>query len=78
MSIEPHTNETQTQWDNGEFQVMVMSPSMSAPIGFCEGTPADYSEILQTAEMEGVEVVIEKKKRKTGREIWTIQTVAEL
>ncbi len=78
MSIEPYSNETQTQWDAGKFQVMVMSPNLAAPIGFCEGTSMDEAEILETAQMEGVEVVIEKKTLKTQREIWTIQTVCDI
>ncbi len=76
--LEPHSNETQTRWDNGDFKVMVMSPTMSAPIGFCEGTSQDESEILETAETEGVEVIIEKKALKTGREIWTVRAVCEI
>lgn len=76
--LEPHSNETQTRWDNGDFKVMVMSPTMSAPIGFCEGSAADESQILATAESEGVEVAIDKKVLKTGREIWTVRAVNEL
>ena len=78
MPIEPHNNETQTRWDHGEFNAMVMSPNMTAPIGYCDGTDADEADILATAEMEGAEVAIDKKRLKTGREIWTVRTVGEL
>ncbi len=78
MSIESYNNETQTRWDSGDFQVMLMSTTATAPIGFCEGTAADESEILSTAEMEGVEVAIDKKSLKTGRQIWTVRAVCEI
>jgi hypothetical protein len=43
------------------------------PIGFCDGTPEDVTELLSIAEAEGVgNVEIHKKILKTGREIWTL------
>lgn len=78
MAIEPHSNETQTKWDHGEFQVMIKSPQSSRPLGFCEGDKADEEEIVEQAMQEGAEVVIDKKRLKTGREIWTVRPVAEL
>lgn len=78
MTIEPHSNETQTKWDHGEFQVMIKSPAMDRPIGFCDGSTADENEIHEQAMQEGAEVVIDKKRLKTGREVWTVRPVAEI
>ena len=78
MPIERHSNETQTKWDHGEFAVMIMSSTLTTPIGFCDGTDSDEAEILSIAELEGVEVVIDKKTLKTGREIWTVRPVGEI
>ncbi|AWV90382.1 hypothetical protein [Bradymonas sediminis] len=75
MTIESHSNETQTLWDRGEFQVMIKSGSTGTVIGFCAGTPADELEIEETAMREGTEVTIEKKLLKTGRQIWTVNPV---
>lgn len=75
MPIEPHSNETQTQWDRGEFAVQVNSATSTKPIGFCQGTESDEAEIMESAESEGVEIEIERKVLKTGREIWTIRTL---
>ncbi len=57
---------------------MICSATSSRPIGYCDGTAADEEEILQLAEAEGAEVRIEKKRLKTGREIWTVHTTSEL
>ena len=76
MAIEPYSNETQTKWDRGEFQVMVQTESSSQPIGFCDGSTADENEITEQAMQEGAEVRIDKKRLKTGREIWTVRAVA--
>ncbi len=76
MTIEPHSNETQTRWDRGEFQVMIMSPQSSRPLGFCNGEKADEAEIQEQALMEGAEVVIDKKVLKTGRQVWTVRPVS--
>ena len=78
MTIQPHSNETQTKWDHGEFQVMIKSPEMSKPLGFCDKGEAAENEIHEQAMQEGAEVVIDKKVLKTGREIWTVRAVAEL
>lgn len=78
MAIEKHCNETQTRWDHGEFQVRLESPRASKPIGYCEGTDADEREIHEQARREGAEIEISKKTLKTGREIWTIETIAEI
>jgi hypothetical protein len=76
MSIEPHTNETQTRWDRGQFQVMIQSASTGTTIGFCNGEAADEHEIYETAMREGTEVEIDKKLLKTGRQIWTVRPTA--
>ncbi len=73
MAIEPHSNETQTKWDHGEFQVMIKSPRSRNPIGFCDGDKADEAQIHERAMREGTEVTIDKKLLKTGREIWTVR-----
>lgn len=75
MTIQPHNNQTQTQWDRGNFQVMIKSPTSPNPIGFCDGEQADENQIHERAAREGAEVTIDKKLLKTGREIWTVHTV---
>jgi len=71
--IHPYNNATQTRWDRGELKVQLNQRNNSRPIGFCDGTPEDYRELISIAETEGVDdVIIEKKMLKTGREIWTL------
>ncbi len=71
--IHPYSNATQTRWNRGEFRVQLNLPNNSRPMGFCDGTPEDYAELLAIAEAEGAEdVVIHKKHLKTGREVWTL------
>lgn len=72
MAIHEHSNETQTLWDRGEYQVMLKTPESGRPIGFCDGTPQDEEEVVAIALREGSEVTIDKKRLKTGREIWTV------
>ena len=69
----PHSNATQTRWDRGDYKVRLDVPHNSRPIGFCDGTDEDLAEITSIAEIEGVdEPRIEKKRLKSGREIWTL------
>ncbi len=71
--IYAYSNETQTRWDRGELQVQLIVPNNSRPIGFCDGTDADETQLRARAEEEGAEDLrIERKVLKTGREIWTI------
>jgi len=71
--IYPHDNATQTRWDRGEFKVQLNLPGNPRPMGFCDGSPEDVSELLSMAEAEGAyDVQIHKKVLKTGREIWTL------
>lgn len=71
--IHKHSNETQTRWDRGEFQVQLVVPGNAQPIGFCDGTKEDLAELTAMAEAEGAyDVRIEKKTLKSGREIWTL------
>ena len=71
--IPPHSNETQTRWDRGEFQVQLQLPNNPRPMGFCDGSEADLRELQAIAEAEGAgQMRIEKKRLKTGREIWTL------
>jgi len=70
-----HNNTSQTQWDRGEFKVMIQSAQSSKPMGFCDGSEEDEQEILTMAEGEGADVEIEKKALKSGREVWTIRTI---
>ena len=73
--IYPYTNETQTRWDRGELQVQLLVPTNTRPIGFCDGTDADEAEIRARSEAEGAEDFrIERKRLKTGREIWTMHS----
>lgn len=78
VAIEQYSNETQTQWDRGGFQVMIMSEASDRPIGFCDGSDADEAEIQELAEGEGAEIAIDKKLLKTGRQVWTVRTLSEL
>lgn len=71
--IYPYDNATQTRWNRGELQVQLMQPNNSRPLGFCDGTPEDFAELVAVAEAEGAdEVKIDKKQLKSGREIWTL------
>jgi CDGSH-type Zn-finger protein len=71
--IHKHSNETQSQWDKGEFQVQLVVAGNPRPIGFCDGTHEDLEELGAMAEAEGAEDVrIDKKVLKSGREIWTL------
>ncbi|MBA2662387.1 MAG: hypothetical protein H0U74_08850 [Bradymonadaceae bacterium] len=76
MTIVSHSNESQTRWDRGDFQVLIESPTSSQPIGFCDGSLADENEILAMAMREGAEVEIDKKLLKTGRQKWTVRRLA--
>lgn len=71
--IYPHSNETQTRWDRGEYRVQLSLPENPRPMGYCDGTSADLAELRELAESEGAEHMrIEKKALKSGREIWTL------
>ena len=77
MAIDRHSNESQTKWDRGGYAAMIISPTSSQPIGYCDGTPADEAEIVEMAEAEGAEVRIDKKTLKSGREQWTVSTTSD-
>jgi len=71
--IYAHSNETQTRWDRGDFQVQLNLPNNPKPVGFCDGSDEDVAELSARAEAEGAdEIRIERKALKTGREIWTL------
>jgi hypothetical protein len=71
--IHPYNNATQTRWNHGEFKVQLNLPNNPRPMGFCDGSPEDVSELLAIAETEGAEnVAIHRKRLKSGREIWTL------
>ena len=71
--IYPYSQDTQTRWDHGDFQVQLVLPNNPRPMGYCDGSEADLAELTQIAESEGAEEVrITKKVLKTGREIWTL------
>jgi len=71
--IHPYNNSTQSCWDRGELKVQLNQPNNPRPIGFCDGSPEDVTELLSIAEAEGVDdIKIHKKILKTGREIWTL------
>lgn len=69
----PHSNDTQTRWDRGDYRAQINLPNNPKPVGFCDGTEADVAELQAIAESEGAgQMRIEKKVLKTGREIWTL------
>jgi hypothetical protein len=71
--IYPHSNETQTAWDHGDYQVQLCLPENPRPMGFCDGSAADIAELQEMAESEGAEGFrIDKKRLKSGREVWTL------
>ncbi len=71
--IYPYSNATQTRWDRGDFRVQLNVPDNTRPMGFCDGSDADVSELSSLAEAEGADGMrLEKKVLKTGREIWTL------
>lgn len=71
--IHPYDNSTQSRWDHCELKVQLNQPSNPRPIGFCDGSPEDITELISIAEAEGVDdVKIHRKILKTGREIWTL------
>lgn len=71
--IHPYSNATQTAWDRGEYKVQLSLPNNDRPMGYCDGSAADVSELEAMAEAEGAdEMRIDKKVLKTGREIWTL------
>jgi hypothetical protein len=71
--IHTYSNATQTRWDHGEFKVQLSVPGNSQPMGFCDGSDADLAELRSIAESEGaLDMNIEKKILKSGREIWTL------
>ena len=72
IMIYKYSNETQTSWDHGDYQVQLILPNNPRPMGFCDGSDADLSELREIAESEGSQMRIEKKVLKTGREIWTL------
>ncbi len=71
--IHRYSNETQTRWNHGEFQVQLLPAGSTRPMGFCDGSDEDLAELQSMAEAEGAdEMVITRKRLKTGREIWTL------
>ncbi len=71
--IHAYSNETQTRWDRGDFKVQLNQPNNDRPIGFCDGSDADLSELQTIAESEGSDSFrVERKQLKSGREIWTL------
>jgi hypothetical protein len=70
--IYPYSNATQTAWDHGDYQVQLTLPNNPRPMGFCDGSAADVAELREIAQQEDSEMRIEKKRLKSGREIWTL------
>ena len=71
--IHPYSNATQTRWDHGDFKVQLNQFGNTRPMGFCDGSNADVTELREIAESEGAdEMRIEKKALKSGREIWIL------
>jgi len=71
--IRKYSNETQTLWNRGQFKVQLMVPSSNLPIGFCDGSAEDITELEGIAEAEGADAItIHRKYLKQDREIWTL------
>ncbi len=71
--IHPYNSSTQKRWDRGELKVQLNQLNNPRPIGYCDGSPDDISELLAIAEEEGArDAKISRKILKTGREIWTL------
>lgn len=71
--IHPYSNESQTRWDRGDYEVQLNQPNNPRPIGFCDGSDEDVSELQTIAESEGSQDFrIDRKRLKSGREIWTL------
>jgi hypothetical protein len=71
--IRKYSNETQTLWNRGHLKVQLMVPSSDLPIGFCDGSADDITELEGIAEAEGAEgITIHRKHLKQDREIWTL------
>ena len=71
--IRKYSNETQTLWNRGHLKVQLMVPSSNLPIGFCDGSADDITELEGIAEAEGAEgITIHRKYLKQDREIWTL------
>ena len=71
--IYPYDDSTQKRWDRCELKVQLNQLNNPRPIGYCDGTPDDISELHAIAEEEGVyDAKISRKILKTGREIWTL------
>jgi hypothetical protein len=72
-----YSDENLRKWNRGEFKVQLNLPNRKNPMGYCDGTDEDESEILSMAEAEGEEQVeIQKRILKTGREIWMLKTTS--
>jgi hypothetical protein len=75
--IHLYNDEHLRRWNRGEHRVQLDLPGRNKPMGYCDGTPEDEEELLRMAREEGEhEVEIKKRLLKTGREIWTLCTVA--
>lgn len=71
--IYAYDNESQTRWDRGELKVQLAQNNNPRPMGYCDGTAADEAELRAIAESEGAEeFVLDKRRLKSGREIWTL------
>jgi len=74
--IYPYGNDTQTAWDRGQYKVQLNVPDNSRPIGFCDGSQEDISELTSMSQSEGAsDLRIERKLLKSGREIWTLYSM---
>jgi len=72
--ITMHDNESETRWNRGELQVELRLPNTTRPMGYCDGTEQDEHTLQEMAEAEGTVLIIHKKRLKTGREIWTLNS----
>lgn len=74
MAIYEHNSENETLWGKGKHQAMIKTPNVDRPFGYCDGTDEDEQSLVAMAESEGLERVhIDRRRLKTGREIWTVR-----
>jgi hypothetical protein len=73
MAIHPHNNENETQWNRGNYKVMIKGNGSTRAFAYCDGSQEDKDVLLQMAEDEGLmsaEIII--KPLKNEREVWTL------
>jgi len=70
--IHPASNATDTKWGRGQLNVKIVTAA-GITYGYCDGDAEDERVLTEYAEMEGVQLEIQRKALKSGREIWTLK-----